>query len=76
MCPNIDSEEGLIAPLVSYKTCLVKHAKNLPIKNLMQYNVFHFGRTHCMQKDGIAIGLPPATHWDTKMFEFYEITIL
>ena len=68
MYPNIDTKEGLAALLISYETKLIKYAKNIPIKKLiislhllMKHNVFRFGTTYYRQKDGTAIGAPPAT---------------
>ena len=68
MFPSIDTEEGMAALLISYETKLVKHTKNLPIKQLirashllMKHNMFRSGNTYYRQKDGTAIGAPPAT---------------
>ena len=83
MLSNIDTEGGLAALLISYEIKLVKHTKNLPIKQLirashllMKHNMFRFGNTYYRQKDGTAIGAPPATDWATQMFAFYEMTTL
>ena len=68
MFPNIDTEEGLAALLISYETKLIKHAKNIPMKQLiralqllMKQYEFCVGRNYYRQKDGTAIGAPPAT---------------
>ena len=50
---NIDTEEVLEAILISYETKLLKHAKNIPMKQLirslhllMKHNVFGFETTY------------------------------
>ena len=83
MYPNIDTDERLAAFLISYETKIVKYTKNVTIKQLiralhvlMKHNVFRFGTTYYRQKDGAAIGVPPATDWAIQMFAFYEMTVL
>ena len=67
MCPNIDTEEGLVALCTCYEMNLTKHTKNLSIKKLMcalrllmKLNVFLFSSTCCRQIYGATIGVLPA----------------
>ena len=83
MHPNTDGEEGFEALLASYETKLAKFTKNIPTKQLiraphilMKHNVLRFGTTYCRQKDGVAIGDPPATNWTIQMFAFYQMKVL
>ena len=70
MCPNINIEEGVASLLLSHETDLLKFGDNFPIKQLiralrilMKHNVFKFGSTYYLQKDGTEIGQPLATDW-------------
>lgn len=68
MHPNIDREEAIAAIIISFETNLVACDPNLPIKPLvralhllMRNNIFQFGSTCYRQKNGAAIGMPPAS---------------
>ena len=83
MCPNIDTEEGITALLVSFDADLLTKENNLPIKKiflalrlLIRNNVLRFGHTFHRHKKGTSIGGPPASDWATKMFECYEMAII
>jgi len=65
--PNIDTEEGTIVIILSFKLNIMKYNVDLYMKPLlralcvmMKYNVFKFSDTYYRQKDGIAIGSVPA----------------
>ena len=79
MCPNIDRDEAIAALIISFETNLVAYNKNLPIKLLVKAlqllkrnNVFRFGNTFYRQRNGAAIGMPPASDMVTEFFAFYE----
>ena len=42
----------------------------------MKHNVFQFGNTFYRQKDGIAIGAPPACDRAIQMFGFFEMVVI
>lgn len=80
---NTHTEEGLKPLLISYETNLVKYTKNIPITQLiralhllMKQKLFRFGTNYYRQKDATSIVAPPATDWATRIFTFYEMTIL
>ena len=84
MCPNIDTEEGVAATILSFEHSIFKHdIGNTPIPQLlralrlmMKHNVFKFGDTCYRQMNGAAIGSVPESDWETTMFNFYEVATI
>lgn len=42
----------------------------------MRNNAFKFGNTFYRQKNGVAIGVPPASDMATQFFAFYKMMLL
>ena len=81
MYPNISNVEGIMAcknyfDLYEHK-CKFFFPKEIIVKLLniiMNKNVFQFGNTWWVQKDGTAMGTPCACKYATIVFAYFERT--
>ena len=81
MYPNILTDEGINA-CKKYFDLYAKECKSyFPsaliiklLKLIMTLNVFEFGNTYWVQKDGTAVGTPCACNYATIVFAYYERT--
>ena len=84
MCPNIDTDEGITAILLSFELNTIEYdTSKTPVPQLIKAlrlmitcNVFRFGDTYCRERNGTAIGSVPASDCATIMLAFYEIEII
>ena len=83
MYTNIDTDHALEVSKIFFKT----HDLCLPIREradmilealelLMHNNLFQFGDTYWLQKDGTAMGAPPAPAYATIYYSIHELDLI